>query len=89
MATKAKKATKAAGASAPAADVPVFVSAVKPDRRERPADVMIEALEKIITEAQAQIYALQHPFQEYPKQVKDRTFASSAEQDAAGPEYAD
>lgn len=61
----------------------------KVDRRVRPVSVQIEALEKIIAEAQAQLYALQHPFQEFPKEVKGQVFASRAEQDAAGPEFAD
>jgi hypothetical protein len=70
---KSKAVAKAAGAPAPAAPSAVFVSKTKPERRVRPAEVEIEAREKIIVEAKKQIEALHHPFQEFPKMVKGLT----------------
>jgi hypothetical protein len=80
-ASQPKAADKAAGAPAPAAPAAVYVAEVRPERRERKAEDMIPALEQIITEAQAQIHAYQHPFQEYPKMVNGLT-VQNAKQEA-------
>jgi len=52
-----------------------------------PADE-IACLEAEIVKAQARIFELQHPPVPFPKMVKGRTFATQAELDAAGKEFA-
>lgn len=60
----------------------------KPAKAETaPADPA--ELEAKIAELQKQLYDLHHPVIEFPKMVKGHTFQTRAEQDAAGPEFAD
>jgi len=49
----------------------------------------IALLEARIAFDQKRLWELQHPIIEFPKMVNGRTFADRAEQDAAGPEFAD
>lgn len=76
-AKKAAGKDEAAGAPAPA-----VVPDLTPDQE-------IAELENRIAVDQARIHQLRNPIIEFPKMVKDRTFASREEQYAAGPEYAD
>jgi hypothetical protein len=48
-----------------------------------------EAKEAASPALEAKKRALQHPVIEFPKMVKGRSFQTRAEQDAAGPEFAD
>ena len=63
----------------------------KPAPPVDPAAVAAEitALEAQIAALQAKLLTLQKPEIEFPKMVKGRSFKDRAEQDAAGPEFAD
>jgi len=52
-------------------------------------DQEIALLEERIAFLRKRADSLRHPFIEFPKMVKGRTFASREEQDKAGPDYAD
>lgn len=58
---------------------------------ERPTSAEIKALEASIAADQARLteFKAKRDFVEFPKMVKERTFGSREEQDAAGPDYAD
>ena len=79
MAPKAK-----AKSEAPKAAAPVEGGGLTPEQE-------LAELEKRIAVDQARAEELRFRinFAEFPKMVKGRTFASRAEQDAAGPEFAD
>lgn len=83
----------AAGASAPAA-VPApsdAQAAPPPVAVSKKLAQEIEALEASIAADQVRLEELRFRanFQEFPKMVKGHVFNSRAEQDAAGPEFAD
>jgi hypothetical protein len=74
-----KKATdKPAAAKAPAPAPP----ALTPEEEA-------SALEARVAADQARVQQLRNPAVEFPKYVKGHVFNSRAEQDAAGPEFAD
>jgi len=53
-----------------------------------PAEELAE-LQKRVASDLARIWELEHPIIEFPKMVNGRTFQNRAEQDAAGPDFAD
>lgn len=86
MARTKAKAAAAAPKAKPAPDLVQPVVASGHDLKGERAALLarIEADQKRLAEVERLLR-----FKEYPKMVKDRTFASREEQDAAGPEYAD
>jgi len=54
-----------------------------------PPEQELAELQKRVASDLARIWELEHPIIEFPKMVNGRTFKDRAEQDAAGPDFAD